>query len=187
VDASVDAVAAQKKEERELIKTALLGYGKADFLALDLDFRIWNPRQLEDAEVKKIKNSMAAGIERFKPGNLVPLAVPRGLIDPTCLTMEEGLGGDDFQRISFLGGRAPRMAALGGQHRKAALELLQAELASDVVSKQSAFEKAKGAAAKDKFDPAVLRAMKTELDTLKAKLKGYGMWGFAVYDLGAFG
>lgn len=164
IDILPDEKAKELQSESELIKSALLGYGKADILKLDLLFGTWNIREIRESEVSLLQESFKEGIQRYVTKNLIPIVLDKDDIDVSKLAKEPSAGGDVFPIIEFKRRVSPILAA-GGQHRRAVILRLQESLLKDIAALEKGEEKG-------------------ELTALKQKLKGIGYWGFAIYDKG---
>ena len=183
VQAAPDETAASLSSEAALIQGALLGYGKANFLEMPIKFGRWNTRKVNAADVSKLVLSMQPGIERYHTENLIPLIVNRAHVNVTELTKTPGDGGDSFPPLTI--SADAEIFAAGGQHRRAALMQIGDDLKATIAMKQTGLTKLQEAVAKGAGDVDACRAAEAEIMALKARLKGLGMWGFAVYDLGA--
>ena len=127
--------------------------------------------------------SMQPGIERYQAGNIIPLIVNRAHVNVEELTWTAGDGGDGF--LTLVLSPNAQIFTAGRQHRRAALMQIADELSITIATKQTSLLRLKDAVTKGSGDVEAWRAAEAEVATLKAKLKGLGMWGFAVYDLGA--
>jgi hypothetical protein len=163
IEVPIDEKASELQKENELVKSALLGYGKADISLLNLIFGTWTMREIKEGHVSKLLNSFThEGVQRYKEKNLIPIVVDKDDIDVSKLAKEPSAGGDVFPFVQFKREGRPILAA-GGQHRRA------------VVMKQ-----------KESLWKQFTALQKAEGDTndLKQKIKAAGLWGLAIYDKG---
>lgn len=181
-----DKTAEELQEESSKVAGALLGYAKIDILEMDLTFGRWNLRKVVDKEVKKLVQSMKVErIQRYLTKNLIPLAVSMDDIDPTSLTMSGGGGGDEFSLLRFNEDvDVVQMFACGGQHRRAALQSIRDELVNEVDAVSALLVKEREQLQRGKVDPESVASIEDQLTEKKRRLKMFGMWGVAVYDLG---
>jgi hypothetical protein len=184
-----DRIAMKLKHDHELKKSAFLGYARANFLDLEVHFGEWNPRPLEKSKVKGHLDSLEReGIQRFVPKNLIPIAVRKEWIDVANLSSSADYDEMDFPTLTLKKGfEGVKIEACGGQHRRHALEQLFEKKKKETLVKKAAYEKGAEAVAKNKADAVTVKRLGEEVDELMRILKGLGVWGFEVYDLGAPG
>ena len=181
VTLNADAVAATVAWNNELIHSALLGYAKVDFLKLKVQFGRWNPRRVDPAEVKRMADSMRTGrgLIRYTTATMVPLVMQKDQVDLDNLyRSSDPPSGADILPALILTDSAKPIFAAGGQHRRAALEALFADLHKQITALT---KKAKGIK-----DEAQRHAQESEIEELTKELAGLGFWGVAIYDYGKF-
>jgi hypothetical protein len=187
VEADADENAARVLEENRLKKDALLGYGKADLLKLSPVFGTWNKRVLMPTEVTKMVTSMEDKIERYAEEHLIDLILPPDAI-LTSLATGPADGGDVLPLLEFSEGVDQKaIPAAGGQHRLAALKIICQKLEGKIESKANDIRKVTEKLEASPDDATLQREIETltsDIMKLKKKLKGQGMWGFRIYDLG---
>src|SRR5215471_20871032 len=121
VEPEKDEVAAKIKNDAEQVKDALLGYAKVNILDTNLTFGKYNTRPLEQTEVTNMLKSMKLGMERYVPKFLISVVVDPTTIVASSLTLDPGVGGDEFREVEWVGGvLRGRWVAGGGRHREAA-------------------------------------------------------------------
>jgi hypothetical protein len=109
--------------EREMMDRAILGYAQMDVLEADLVFRQWNVRTVNPTEVQKIVDSMRLeGIQRYRPKSFFSVVVRREDVDVSKLSNTADMGAKLPNLASLFKGKADKIIACGGQHRKTALK-----------------------------------------------------------------
>jgi hypothetical protein len=97
-----DITAKQNKETQEKLDDALLGFAKADFIAMAPTFGRYNPRAVDLKQVTKMVESMLQnGFHRYVQTRMVNIMVAKGEVDSESLTMDPGKGGDEFPVLRF--------------------------------------------------------------------------------------
>jgi hypothetical protein len=168
---------AEVQRDNTLKQTTLLGYAKIDFLHMDLHFGRWNLRDIDEGEVLKfvLKMRTGKGLIRYVADTIVPLVISKEAVDLTLLKPELDLGADVLHPLVITDPQAT-VYAVGGQHRRAALQTFKDEYAQQIAALTRKMVQTK--------DAAKLAAHQEEMMKLKAHLAGVGFWGVAVYDLG---
>jgi hypothetical protein len=163
VDPLNDETAGQIQRDNELVESALLGYGKADITKLVLSFGKWNIRKINEDQVQMLANCFEhEGIQRYLMKNLVPLVVDKDDVVGE-LAKKASNGGDLYPQLKFKSTATSPIIAAGGQHRLAAIMKLKESYMQQISN---------------------LEQDDDDIIELKKKLKGIGLWGFALYDKG---
>ena len=170
----------------EATNLARIGYGRIDILALEerLEFGTWLGRDVSPQEVTKLTGSFdEGGIQRYAPGNMMPLVIPRSSI-LGIETLPSQLGPNEKPPIlNFIPGTFSIKLA-GGQHRLAALKKYKVPFAEKAKAVERQLR-----SARDHDDGSLesckrIELWETELVHLTCELEEYGFWGVAVYDEG---
>jgi hypothetical protein len=182
----VDLVAQAVKAKSEKIQRALIGYAKTDILKINLVFKRYNARLLNDGQTKKIFESLKKGIERYKPKNLITIRVKKEDVDEKTVTDDPGVGGDDFDFLGWKDDKAPEeVIACSGQHRVAALQMMKDEYERTLEKTKKDWEVERRKFQKGQTDDAGrARKLGDQVSKLEAELRGLSMWGIVIYDIG---
>jgi hypothetical protein len=178
----VDDTAQALAERDALCGHAFLGYAKADLLLLDPIWRTWNKRVLVPVQVKKAMESFQKhGMQRYVPKNRIPIVIRREWVDESKLRKNVGSGADDLPEIVWKGnGHLGKILGASGQHRFEAVKETKEQLRKQLIKLTNERE---GLNDDDKDE---LASLDREIAQLKGKFDIAGMWGFAIYDYGAF-
>jgi hypothetical protein len=112
-------VAENVRREAEC-RQACLGFTMIDFKADMWEFGRWNNRELNRANVQKIKENLRTSVKNKKLDTAVRLIVHESEIDPDCLIQEKDLGGP-IPALQFIGVSPKRLTLASGHHRWNAL------------------------------------------------------------------
>jgi hypothetical protein len=134
--ASPDAVAAKVAEDAALVKAALLGYAKVNYLTLNVKFGHWNMCKVEKPKVKHVTASMRSGrgFICYTTETMVPLVVKPGQVNVEQLMMDAGSSSGNIPVLQISDPEEPLLAA-SRQHRRCALELLKQELKKAILDR----------------------------------------------------
>jgi hypothetical protein len=165
------------------MKQALLGYAKLNYLKADVKFGRFNVRPKVESEVTRMVESFRQGITRYMPGRLMAVGLPKSSVDPESLTDEPGFGGDDFKELRFIG--APTtITACSGQHRYAAMQVLENEFKKILDKEKLELGKAIEQMEKGKMSEEDVGKVRDAVLETQGELELLGFWGVAVYDMG---
>src|SRR5262249_11222943 len=142
----------------------------------------YNPRGIDQSQVKKLAVSFDTGLERYLSGHLFPLTLPREAIVEPSITQDPGGGGDDFPMLQLGDIEGWILHACGGQNQLGALRLMEEELREKITKQMALCEKLTAAMEKGKGQPEELSEENDKLMGLKGELKGLGFWGAALYE-----
>jgi hypothetical protein len=188
VQPAKDPIAQRNAEEAALIKAALLGYAKVDVRRIEATFGRFNPRALNKEELNKLVRSMKGeGMHRYAENNIIFIAVRKGVVDATKLSRKRPDGGDNLPMLAVMDPKGTASVdVLGGRHRINAVVAVAEEIEKEVGLLQAEYDKKRHDAETHPgtITAAELEAMKERLETKKGELKGAGLWGVAVFDLG---
>lgn len=181
-----DAVAQEERERYDLCQRALLGYGKADVFELNPKWGTWNKRAMLPSEAAKITKSFKEnGIRRYAMTNLIPIVVPRPWINVEKLSKGPVTGGNDLPDIVWTSAVGiTSILGATGQHRTKALEMHRDGLIEEKKRVEGVVDQLEKD--DDPINADELAEARETLGYLKATIETAGMWGFAIYDYGAY-
>ena len=199
---------AHAKEEAKLWKELdgmRIGYSIVNLVDenLTLKFGEWNPRPINDGEVKKLRRSLEAHSIRIEESP-IPLVLPRSLVVDGCFSATNDGTSTPFVQWTDSN---PVVTAAGGQHRTEAMRQMRAhavdvfrkqtiqkaitKLTASIQKKDNESKTAKSEddrfAAKDDVEKFVSeKAMKEEELATNMKMQNVGIWVAVLYDEGQY-
>jgi hypothetical protein len=187
IEVAPDEVAERLKKVEELCAEAFLGYAKADILEIRPKWQRWNRRELVAAQVQKLEQSIRRnGAQRYVPSHRIPIAVPRASIVVERLQIEVGTAADELPMLEWVpNANQGEIWGAGGQHRFKALQNMRDARLREVEKLRKDLDTISKDEDVDSETKLERQELEAKIRSIRGQVKGMGMWGFAVYDLGA--
>lgn len=183
VEDFVDPRVAENVRREAECRQACLGFTMIDFKADKWEFGRWNNRELNRANVQKIKENLRTSVKNKKLDTAVRLIMHESEIDPNCLIQEKDLGGP-IPALQFIGVPPLRLTLASGHHRRNALM----EYIKEIDDKIESLEADLSGLGKREQATTAQRERATKVkDTLKelmGRRKSIGPWLAVVYSEG---
>lgn len=172
------------------LRESLLGYAILDLVAFEdkLTFGTWNARPLKVAHVQRLLASFQQnGLERFDEKSVIPLVMPKKLVDLSSLTNNPAP--PDTNKLPQLKFTVPETSIInikcaGGRHRFEALK----RYLDDLGKERDSFQNTLNAVERTKDDDLTDEDVTLHKDTIEALervggiLASEGKWLVAIYD-----